>query len=162
MLRCQRIPESVTLSMEWRWARSSNLQIGFLILGVLRTMSSPDVHICTYMYIVHCRDNWWSIFFLAMLSNSKPKKNTGKFSNPWESTKREALYSPLTPCRCFSSEKKHIFSLGKGSKKKLGKSGQADAWVTPPPPQSGQPDRFFTVFFFNPSLIKIYIYDFCV
>ena len=39
MLRCQRIPGSVTLSMGWRWARSSNLQIGFQILGIKRTMS---------------------------------------------------------------------------------------------------------------------------
>ena len=32
------------------------------------------------------------------------------------------------------------------------RSGQAEGGCPPLPPQSGQPDRFFTVFFLNPSL----------
>ena len=33
------------------------------------------------------------------------------------------------------------------------RSGQAGGEVTPPPPQSGQPDPFFHSFFFTPSLM---------
>ena len=72
--------------------------------------------------------------------SSPPLKRSGKC----EISRQVAIFGVILP-----------FYIGqKWVKIFTNRSGQAGGEVTPPPPQSGQPDRFFPVFFFTPSLLK--------